>query len=139
VATDWVAFCDDDDVWAPTKLRSQLDALAEASGAVWCCTGAVCVDQGLRVLDAQRMEHGGDVLARLLRSNEVPGGGSAVLARTETVRAAGGFAEEQRSSEDWDMWIRLAHAGPLAVVDEPLVGYRIWPGGKSRQVERMEQ
>src|ERR687891_190196 len=31
---DWIAFCDDDDLWAPTKLRSQLRA-AEATRRDW--------------------------------------------------------------------------------------------------------
>ena len=36
----WVAFCDDDDLWAPDKLSSQLAAL-RASSARWGCTGVV--------------------------------------------------------------------------------------------------
>lgn len=138
VETDWVAFCDDDDLWAPTKLARQLDVLAADPEAGWCCTGAVCVDGELAVLDDQRVEAGGDLVKRLLTSNVIPGGGSAVLARTALVRDVGAFDEDQPSSEDWDLWIRLAGASPLAVVDEPLVAYRIWPAGKSRQVERME-
>src|SRR5918996_76049 len=32
---NWIAFLDDDDLWAPTKLRAQLDS-ATASNATWC-------------------------------------------------------------------------------------------------------
>jgi glycosyltransferase involved in cell wall biosynthesis len=136
--TELVAFCDDDDVWAPTKLASQLRAMAATEGARWCCTGAVCVDDQLEIIDAQRLERGGDVLATVLTENLIPGGGSSVLAHTSLVVEAGGFTVGQPASEDWDLWIRLAARSPLAVVDEPLVGYRVWAGGKSRQVDRME-
>lgn len=138
VDTPWVAFCDDDDLWAPTKLAAQLAALASAPSARWSCTGAVCVDGDLRVVEEQRMAAGADVLARLLVANEVPGGGSSVLVATDLVRAVGGFAEDLPSSEDWELWIRLAERSPVAVVDEPLVAYRVWSGGKSRRVDRME-
>lgn len=138
VETEWVAFCDDDDLWAPSKLRRQLDALAAMPEAAWCCTGAVAVGPDLEIVADQRLGRSGDVLPLLLVSNDIPGGGSSVLARTERVRAAGGFAEDLPASEDWELWIRLAARSPLAVVDEPLVAYRVWPGGKSRHVARME-
>src|SRR5918992_1242380 len=42
--TEWVAFLDDDDVWAPTKLRQQLDA-AENENAEWVYCAAVMFDE----------------------------------------------------------------------------------------------
>lgn len=137
VEASWVAFCDDDDLWAPTKLARQLEQLRN-SGARWCCAGAVCVDAQLRVTESQRLAAGGDLAADLLVENVVPGGGSGVLADTALVREVGAFATDLPSSEDWDLWIRLAATGPVAVADEPLVAYRVWSGGKSRRIERME-
>jgi glycosyltransferase involved in cell wall biosynthesis len=133
----WVAFCDDDDLWAPAKLAHQLRALEAEPRAGWCGAGAVSVDAQGRIVEVHRMPGGGDVLDRLLVANLIPGGGSGVVARTELAREVGGFDESQLSSEDWDLWIRLAEAAPLAVVDRPLVAYRIWDGGKSRKVVRM--
>ena len=132
---DWVAFCDDDDLWAPEKLAMQL-AAAERAGAVWCCAGAVEIDPELRVVGWQRTP----MLAadELRRRNAVAGGGSGVVARTDVVRALGGFDEALPAAEDWDLWLRLAAVGPAAVVDLPLVGYRIWPGSMSRDLARMD-
>jgi len=45
----WVAFLDDDDVWAPDKVNRQLAAAAE-SGCRWIYTGEVHVDEQLRLL-----------------------------------------------------------------------------------------
>jgi glycosyltransferase involved in cell wall biosynthesis len=131
----WIAFCDDDDVWAPDKLRAQLDAAA-ASGAAWCACGALRVDADLRPIGHQPVPTG-DVLGQLLAANVVPGGGSGVLASAALLRELGGFDETLASSEDWELWIRLARRGAPAVVDRPLVLYRIWPGSMSSEVERM--
>lgn len=135
-STPWVAFCDDDDVWSPEKLASQLGAMAD-SGAGWSCVGSVLVDTDLAVIDQQRAPAADEMHELLLEHNVVPGGGSGVVARTDLVREVGGFDETLRASEDWDMWIRLAAAEPVASVDRPLVGYRIWPGSMSSEAERM--
>ena len=46
---EWVAFCDDDDLWAPDKLSAQLVAAADEHAA-WVYAGHVEVDLHLRVL-----------------------------------------------------------------------------------------
>ena len=51
----WVAFCDDDDLWAPDKLRLQLDALRRTD-AIWSCTGAVTVGPDLRPIGHERFD-----------------------------------------------------------------------------------
>jgi glycosyltransferase involved in cell wall biosynthesis len=135
--TRWVAFCDDDDLWAPDKLRAQLAALAGHDGSRWVACGSVLVDERLQVLDHQRAGQGGDVAGRLCLRNDIPGGGSGVLADGDLVREAGGFREDEPNSEDWDLWVRLAQRSPLAVIDRPLVAYRIWSGSMSRSADRM--
>jgi glycosyltransferase involved in cell wall biosynthesis len=138
VATgEWVAFCDDDDLWAPDKLALQL-AAARRAGAVWSCVGAVEIDPELRIVGWERCPPTA-ATEELLRRNVVPAGGSGVVARTAAVLAVGGFDETLRAAEDWDLWLRLAAVGPAAVVDLPLVGYRIWPGSMSRDLTRMDE
>lgn len=137
VGTRWVAFCDDDDVWAPDKLAAQLTAVEAAPGSRWCCGGSVLVDADLTVVDHQPAVDG-DVLDDLLGMNVIAGGGSGVLAESSLVREVGAFDEGLRNSEDWDLWIRLAAASPIAAVHRPLVGYRIWAASKSRDLGRME-
>jgi glycosyltransferase involved in cell wall biosynthesis len=137
VTGEWIAFCDDDDLWAPDKLALQLDA-ARRAGAVWSCTGAVEVDPALHVVGWARCPETVGT-AELRRRNVVPAGGSGVLARTDVVRALGGFDEALRAAEDWDLWLRLAAVGDAAIVDLPLVGYRVWPGSMSRDLARMDE
>jgi glycosyltransferase involved in cell wall biosynthesis len=122
--TPWVAFLDDDDLWAPTKLEEQLSAVNAAPPAGWACVGQVTLDQRLRIVasasppvDSER------VLEPLLMLNAVPGGGSGVLAATDLIRDVGCFDPRLSLLADWDLWIRLAASAPAAVVDRPLLGY----------------
>jgi glycosyltransferase involved in cell wall biosynthesis len=119
----WIAFLDDDDVWAPQRLSAQLDALAANPGSGWAAAAAIVVDERLRAFARQRPPAPEAALARLLDYNVIPGGASAVLARTDLVRQLGGFDPMLRVFADWDLWIRLADASPLTPVDRPLVGY----------------
>jgi glycosyltransferase involved in cell wall biosynthesis len=119
----WVAFLDDDDVWAPFKLRAQLQAvsggcdLAFSSCLVVDDRGGVSVDP---VTVSPR-----DLRRVALARNPVPGGCSNVLARTSLVRSRGGFDQATDVLEDWDLIIRLSCDGRPCVIQEPLIAYSL--------------
>jgi glycosyltransferase involved in cell wall biosynthesis len=119
----WVAFCDDDDLWAPDKLAAQLRAAHEA-GAGWVYTGDVNIDDRLRVLSGGPPPDPETVLERMPRLNPIVSGGSNVLVRADLLAEAGGFDEALRRTEDWDLWIRLTRLSMPAWVCRPLVAYR---------------
>jgi hypothetical protein len=123
---EWIAFLDDDDLWAPDKLVRQLKA-ARDHARPWAYAGDVSVDAYLRVLTGTRPPTPDEVMAALPRYNPVPSGASNVVVRAEVLAAAGPFDPTLRRTEDWDMWIRLARFGPPACVARPLVAYRFHP------------
>jgi glycosyltransferase involved in cell wall biosynthesis len=110
---EWTAFLDDDDLWAPRKLREQLDAAA-AVDAVMAVSYALVVDEGLRPIGIDPVPPSDRLRAELIRSNCVPGGCSNTIARTAALQEAGGFDEQLAMLADWDLWLRLADAGPAA-------------------------
>jgi glycosyltransferase involved in cell wall biosynthesis len=119
----WVAFLDDDDLWAPRKVRAELDLAA--SGADFVYTGMLMVggDDGLRELPPVPAD---ELRSRLLLENPV-GSPSTVMVRTALVREVGGFDEDLSVLADWDLWIRLiAGAGAVpAACPELLVAYTV--------------
>ena len=124
---NWIAFCDDDDLWSPEKLAWQL-AATERSGAHWAYTGDVNVDDRLRVLSGGPPPEPEVVLELLPHWNPLASGGSNVIVRSQALADVGGFDPSLRRTEDWDLWIRLARIGPPTCVCKPLVAYRFHGG-----------
>jgi glycosyltransferase involved in cell wall biosynthesis len=132
----WIAFLDDDDLWAPDKLPSQLDAL-RASGRSWAYGGEVLVNEDLQVLAGSPPPAPEQMAAALKRYNAVPGSASNVIVASELLSRVGLFDLELRRTPDWDMWLRLLRAGLPAAVNRPIVAIRLHPGNMSRDMEGM--
>ena len=130
----FVAYLDDDDVWAPDKLARQVEAMGALHG--WSCSGAVVVDEALRPGRPERTWASGDVADEGLQRNVVPGGASNVVARTELVRAVGGFDPAFSILADWDLYTRLGLESSLAVVERPLLGYYVHVGSMAHDAPR---
>ena len=114
---EWLAFLDDDDLWSPSKLRAQLD-VAASSLASWVYGRCIVVDAQKRPIELHPFPQPEDLPVLLLGGNHVPGGGSNVIVRAEAFRSVGGFDEELRYFEDWDLWLRLVqHTLPAACPD----------------------
>ena len=90
---EWLAFVDDDDIWAPEKLALQLQA-AERAGRAWVYSRLVHVDEhatGHRGRPPPPPERRRRLIARY---NVIPGGGSNVILRRD------GFERAARSTPD---------------------------------------
>lgn len=110
---DWVAVCDDDDLWPPTKIGAQLEEMRR-TGTGWACVNVALVDDNLAYLGSQ-VGVPGDLRDRIGEGNAIPGGCSTVLAARSWFDAAGHFDVTFGHFADWDMWTRLARIGPVAL------------------------
>ncbi|GII64585.1 hypothetical protein Skr01_46700 [Sphaerisporangium krabiense] len=123
LGTPLVAFCDDDDLWLPGKLRAQLAAL-DADPAAEFAGCAVEVEYGTHRVT--RLAGTDRVTTRhLTRSRMMMVHSSTFLFRRGAVwpdeSAPGGH------NEDWDLALRAAGRHPIVYVDRPLVRVR-WGG-----------
>jgi glycosyltransferase involved in cell wall biosynthesis len=132
----WIAFCDDDDLWAPDKIDRQVHAVC-TSGRSWAYTGAVDINQANVVTKGSPPPSPDDVVRNLPRYNAVPGGCSSVLVARAALVQTGGFDVGLGPCADWDLWLRLLRLGPPACVPEPLVAYRLHPANMSLSQQRM--
>ena len=120
--TDLVAFCDDDDVWQPGKLRRQVEALRARPGAEFASCGIEVDYDGTvhpRLAGRAEVTH-----ADLLRSRMVMVHSSTYLARRDALTDGIGLVDETipgSQNEDWDLALRAARRHPIVHVDEPLV------------------
>jgi glycosyltransferase involved in cell wall biosynthesis len=121
---EWIALLDDDDLWAPDKVKAQLEAARDA-GRDWVYAGAVEIDEGGRYLGGDPPPSPDTLINVLTKRNLMPAGCSNVMVKSELMSRAGGFEPTLRHLADWDLWLRLARYGPPAYVPEPLVAYRV--------------
>ena len=141
---EWIAFLDDDDLWAPEKLSRQLRTATEA-GSVWGCSGSVTFEAGGRIIAGAPPPSSAEMASALPRRNRIPAGASNVVVRADALREAGPFDVELRHMADWHLWMRLGRLSPPAVVREPDVAYRQHAGNASleavalhREIARIE-
>jgi glycosyltransferase involved in cell wall biosynthesis len=133
---EWLAFLDDDDIWSPQKLRTQID-LAVKEGAGFVFSSAVIVDRFRHSIAYAAIPNDGDLVELLLWNNVVPGGGSNLIARSELVRRLGGFDERLSMLADWDLWLRLALEARGVRCDEIHVGYLQHEGNMARRTPNL--
>lgn len=130
---EWVAFIDDDDLWAPEKLARQLEA-ARTTGRTWVYAGSVNIDESLRAISGAPPPPPEHVARSIARYNSIPGGGSNVIVRRDEFERVGSFDLRLKNTEDWEMWIRLTEHGPPAWAPHPLLAYRVHSANASLDV-----
>lgn len=146
---EWVAFLDGDDWWEPGFLSTQLRFLADRRLDLAWSDGWVTgetLEAGRRIFELRPCR--GPVTVEALINQSVSVGTSATVVRRTAVVAAGGFDPKLRRGQDFDLWVRLVHAGARAGYNPaPLIHYRVRAGNLSgdsvgqatRALEVMEQ
>ena len=137
---DYVAFLDADDLWAPTKLERQMNALERSPDAALVYTWSTLTNAaGVPTGRIFKSDAQGQVWADLILNNFV-GCGSTPVVKRSYIQTLGAFDQSLGSAvEDWEMWLRLALKHPFLVVSEPLVKYRQHEISASRNWRNMEQ
>jgi glycosyltransferase involved in cell wall biosynthesis len=133
---EWIALLDDDDLWAPNKVRSQLDA-ADAAGSDWIYAGVVEIDGDGRYLGGAPPPSPDALVATIAKRNLMPAGCSNVMIRSRLLVRTGGFEPRLRHLADWDLWLRLVRHAIPGCVSEPLVAYRLHPAQASMDTTDM--
>ena len=131
-SSDWIALLDADDIWAPDKLERQVQRIRPDTVLVY--TGIrIFDDNGIRD-QLPAMEAG---KARNMLRYRNPITPSTVLVRREAVLQDGGFREDIRACEDWEMWVRLQRVGQFEAISEPLTDYYVHPKSLSANPAKM--
>ncbi len=123
-ASPLVAVLNSDDVWAPTKLARQVEALARHPGSPYCYVLGGKIDEEGRCLEGEDVhadwprEEVQETLPWLLDRNRILASG--VVFRREGLR----FPSACRYSGDWVALLERSVVGPALCVPEPLTLWR---------------
>lgn len=136
----WVGWLGSDDMWEPTKLERQMDALRSRPDAGLIYTDVVTVDAEGRAMYTTKFPCPSErtaCLRLLLRKNFI--NVSTALIRRDVFDAIGFFDEKDWLCADYDMWLRIAERYDILWVPEPLIRYRVHPGQLSRKGAELER
>ena len=129
---EYIAFLDDDDIWLPGKLESQVAFLDSHPVCALAHTFTELMDERgqplrketkkhLRVYRrALRLGYAYEVISRMCLMYT-----SSVVMRRRCLDKAGLFDPLMEAFEDWDIYLRFALKYEIAVIPEPLVRIRI--------------
>ncbi|MBV6625063.1 MAG: glycosyltransferase [Rivularia sp. (in: Bacteria)] len=135
---EYIAFLDADDLWESTKLEKQLQLLKNNPSLGLVHTEMLVIDEQSKSLGRKFTSNvEGDALKRLLERNTIVT--SSVIVRHSCLQAVGNFDENLTSSEDWELWVRIASRYFIAQIKEPLVYYRQHANNTTKNWQMLEQ
>ena len=117
-----IGYLDDDDEWLPRKAEKMIEGFTSPKIALVYCNHFTCNVTTGTIEKSPHKQHSGYVYDQLIHLNFV-GSTSFPLIRKEALRSIGGFDIKMQSSQDLDVWLRLAKHYPFAFTDDYLAKY----------------
>lgn len=124
VTGSYVAFCDDDDLWYPDKLETQLESLKDYH---FVCSNADLIDNRSQLIGKKYFENNFSKkdfgLDDLLGSNIVIT--SSVMMKKSLLTTKFSEKNSTSSAEDYELWLKIAEKVKFHYSENSLVKFRI--------------
>jgi len=128
--SEYIAFCDDDDLWMPEKLERQLLEFEKDSQLGLVCSNGIYFDKNGEhgEMIKTKLKDGDFTFESLIWHNYIPS--PSVLVKKEVIDDVGILDESPEffACEDYEFWLRIAKKYRIKYIGSPLVKYRIHPG-----------
>lgn len=134
---EYIAFCDDDDLWYPEKLEKCLEVFEQDKDIILVCHDEEVVRDGKTIRVSTYGPYVEPMYYNLLLKGNCLGTSTVVVAKEALLRV-GGFDENPDfvGVEDYDLWVRLALMGKFYFLHEILSEYRLHDSRYSSDIER---
>jgi glycosyltransferase involved in cell wall biosynthesis len=120
---EFIAFCDDDDIWIENKLEVQLEYLLNHK---FVCSNGNVIDENGNILFDSVNYFKKDMnfnLCDLLLDDRILT--SSVVSKKSLLESVGGFDEKLGSrSEDYGLWLKIANVDEIRYINRVLISYR---------------
>ncbi len=124
----WLAFLDHDDLWAEDKLEVQAQFAQDNPD-----TGLIAARHVRLGKPASHLRRNhwikGDLFVKVFSESFIHT--SSVMIRRDVFHEIGGFPTSYRFADEFDVWLKIAAAHPVAYVDDPLVFIRFYEANTS--------
>ncbi|MFL1453587.1 glycosyltransferase family 2 protein [Marinobacter sp. GN3S48] len=128
---EYIAFCDADDLWHPSKLIVQMPLFENPKVGVVYSEVSYIDQYGADVSKPQPYpRYSGIVTKKLVIKNFVPFG--TAIIRRACIDKNGVFDENLPMGIDWDLWLRYSIDWQFQYTPEQTYIYRIWSGQMSK-------
>lgn len=127
---DFIAFLDDDDIWAKRKLQVQYNAMLEHDdvGMVSCNNLVINTDNDI-VRQSSRgynIKYNNKVALKKIMIGNFMGGASFPLIRRDCLEEVNGFQEHLKSAQETNLYLRIISNGhAVFMCGDPLLLYRV--------------
>jgi teichuronic acid biosynthesis glycosyltransferase TuaG len=123
----YIAFCDSDDVWHPSKLSKQIVAMENSHASICVSSYIKIMDDGT-ITDRVIFAKSNITYSMMLSSNYI-GCSTAIY---DVNKCGKVYMPDIRRAEDYALWLNLLKNGCVVIgVKEPLVYYRLSSGSES--------
>jgi len=126
----YVAFLDSDDLWLPNHLANQMKLLQKDPGLVLMYSDSLLLRDDVPFATAfEKNPQAPPVTFESLVAETCSIGTSTTVVSRQAALDAGGFESGRHRSEDFDLWLRIAHrGGPMAYSPVVQVCHRVANG-----------
>lgn len=137
---DYIAFCDDDDIWFSDKLKIVAEHIEKFPEVILFCHNVAIYDNGKKKGVSNHHPYGlfPDLYKSLLFDHNRISTSSTVVKREKAI-SIGGFSEriDYITVEDYDFWLRLSRTGAIYIIDKVLGAYFISDDCISKVISRV--
>jgi glycosyltransferase involved in cell wall biosynthesis len=130
----YIARNDQDDISTPQRLERQLKVMSENPDAIGLFSYNTKVGSKHTWSNADKLTMAAGQMRAYDPAKDGCLLGSTMFARTSVLRSIGGFRQAYYPSDDLDLELRLAQAGKVIVLQEPLVAYRFHESANTYRV-----
>jgi len=120
----WLARCDQDDISFPQRLERQLQVMKDRSEAIGLFAYTTKFGSKHRWSNADKVVMAPGEVKEFEPMKDGCLLGSTMFMQTAAIRSTGGFRQAYYPADDWDLELRLAQAGTVLILREPVAAYR---------------